>query len=94
MSYSFSLKAVSKSAAKSAVAAEFDKVIESQPIHARDKEAALASAGAVIDLLADGDPRNIAVSVNGSLGWTETLRDDASNPLQSASVSVSAYYTI
>jgi hypothetical protein len=92
MSYSFSLKAVSKSAAKSAVAAEFDKVIESQPIHARDKEAALASAGAVIDLLADGDPRNIAVSVNGSLGWVETLRDDASNPLQSASVSVSAYY--
>ena len=50
------------------------------------------NANTVIDMLADDDGREIAVSVNGYVGWREVLRDDGSNPLQSASVSASASY--
>lgn len=92
MSYSFNVQASTKSAAKDAVAVKFDEVIATQPIHARDKTAALANANAVIDLLMDDDTREISVSVNGYVGWQEVLRDDGSNPLQSASVSASASY--
>ena len=92
MSYSFNVQASTKAAAKDAVEVKFDEVIAAQPIHARDKAAALANANAVIDLLMDGDTREIAVSVNGYVGWLEALREDGSNPLQSASVSASASY--
>lgn len=52
MPYSFSVKAANKEAAKIAVAAKFDEgVLAHQPVHARDRDALLATAGAVIDLL-------------------------------------------
>ena len=94
MSYSFSVKASTKDEAKAAVAAEFNKVVATQPIHARDKAAALANASAVIDLLSDDVPAGyvIGVSCNGYVGWRENLRDDGSNPLNAASVSSSASY--
>jgi len=92
MSYSFSIQAPTKAAAKDAVAAKFEEVIAAQPIHARDKAAALANANAVIDLLMDDGAREISVSVNGYVGWQEVLREDGSNPLQSASVSATASY--
>ncbi|KRQ11924.1 hypothetical protein AOQ73_05815 [Bradyrhizobium pachyrhizi] len=96
MSYSFTVKAATKNEAKAAVAVEFDKVVATQPIHARDKAAALTNANAVIDLLADDAPDGhvINVSCNGYVGWRDNLRDDGGNPLNSASVSASAgYYT-
>jgi hypothetical protein len=94
MSYSFSIRAATKDEAKAAVAAEFDKVVAAQPIHARDKTVALANAAAVIGLLADDAPDGftIGVSLNGYVGWREALHDDASNPLNAASVSASANY--
>ena len=92
MSYSFSVQASSKAAAKDEIAAKFDEVISAQPIHARDKAAALANASAVIDLLMDDDTRDISVSVNGYVGWEENLREDGSNPLRSASVSAGASF--
>ncbi|CAL77434.1 hypothetical protein BRADO3657 [Bradyrhizobium sp. ORS 278] len=94
MSYSFNIRATSKVSAKSAVAAAFDNVVVSQPIHARDKAAALANASAVIDLLADDAPEGhlIAVSCNGYVGWREVLLADGSNPLNAASVSAQASY--
>lgn len=92
MSYSFTVRAATKAAAKEAVAAAFEEMVSVQPIHARDKDAALANAGAVIDLLTDDDPREIAVAVNGYLGWRDILLTDGSNPLLSASVSASATF--
>lgn len=92
MSYSFNVQGASKASAKEAVAAKFDEVVASQPIHARDKAAALANANAVIDLLVDDATHEISVSVNGYVGWQEVLRDDGSNPLRAASVSASASY--
>jgi hypothetical protein len=94
MSYSFSVKADTKEAAKVAVSDAFDKVVESQPIHARDKAAALTNAAAVIDLLTDPAPEGSAINVScsGYVNWMEVLREDGSNPLTTASVSASASY--
>lgn len=92
MSYSFSVKASNKSAAKEAVAAKFDEVLAVQPIHQRDKDAALANVNSVIDLLADDLTRDVSVSVNGYVGWKEVLREDCSNPLQNVSISACASY--
>lgn len=48
MSYSFSVSAPNKEAAKAAVAAKFDEVVAAQACHARDREQVLAAAGAMI----------------------------------------------
>lgn len=70
MSYSFSVQAPSKDEAKAAVAAEFDKVMASQPTHATDKDAAVAAAGAFIDMLRNpAEGQVISVGMHGSLGW-------------------------
>ena len=90
MSYSFSVQAPSKDEAKAAVAAKFDEVIASQPMHERDKAAALSNATAVIDLLMDAPDRHISVSVNGYVSWMNVLEAEGSNPLLGASVSASA----
>jgi|GEM_PF-882312 len=71
MSYSFNVRAASKAEAKVKVAAELDKVVASQPVHSADREQAMATAAAFIDMLADaGDNQDVAVSVNGWLSWT------------------------
>ena len=89
MSYSFSVKAATKAEAKAAVEAEFDKVVASQPIHARDKAVALANASAVIDLLMDVPAdKLVSVSVNGYVGWM--VDQEGKQPLNSASVSAGA----
>lgn len=94
MSYSFSVKAATKDAAKVAVAEAFDKVVEQQPIHARDKAAALANASAAIDMLSEEarDGKAISVSLSGYVSWIETLRQDGSNPLTTASISANASF--
>jgi hypothetical protein len=71
MSYSFSVKAVTKVEAKAAVAKYFDdQVIAHQPVHARDRAAVIANADAIIDLLADDDTKDIQVSCNGYVSWS------------------------
>jgi len=76
MSYSFSVTAADKAAAKAAVAAKFDEMVASQPIHARDRAAVLANANAVIDLLADDDTRDVRVSFNGYVSWTNPAGEE------------------
>lgn len=91
MSYSFGVKAPTKAAAKEAVAAKFDEIVGQQPIHARDRAAVLANANTVIDLLADDDSKDVAVSCNGYLSWNgsgEFTPETA--PVGTASVSCSA----
>ncbi|WP_257164708.1 hypothetical protein [Bradyrhizobium sp. SRS-191] len=99
MSYSFNVSASTKSDAKTAVAAKVDEMIVSQPIHARDKQAILANASAVIDLLSDTVPEDhyVAVSCSGYVSWTDVaLKSDGSNaaeiPLKTASISAVASY--
>ncbi|MGL3208670.1 hypothetical protein [Bradyrhizobium sp. BR 1433] len=91
MSYSFSVTAANKAAAKLAVAARFDEVIGAQPIHARDRELAIANANAAIDMLTDDDTMHVMVSLGGSVGWREPLTDACDNQLTAASISASAW---
>jgi hypothetical protein len=95
MSYSFSFKADTKDAAKAKAAEEFDRlVVASQPVHARDRDAALANAGALIDLCTDpADGEELAVSMNGSIstrGW-DPKTEYANAVLTAASASASVY---
>jgi hypothetical protein len=67
VSFSFDIQATTKTAAKEAVAAEFDQVALAQPIYERAREAVLANANAVIALLPDDASKDIAVSCSGTL---------------------------
>ena len=69
MSYSFIVRAKDKVEARAMVAAEFEKVVQSQPIHAADRAQALAAVGAFLDLLVDDDSMNVQVNVHGSVSW-------------------------
>jgi hypothetical protein len=90
MSYSFQVKAPNKAAAKEAVTAKFDEIVTQQPIHARDRAAVLANAGAVIDHLADNDSKDVVVSCNGCVSWPSGTVEEAQ--LSSVSVAASAGY--
>ena len=71
MSYSFSVRAVTAAAAIAAVGTKFDEVVASQPVHANDRDAAVAAATAYIGLLAEpGADQEIAVTVDGWVQWT------------------------
>lgn len=72
---------------KQLIADSFKNVVDTQPSHATDRDAAVASASAFVDMLAEpGEGDEIAVSMHGSLGW----KHDAPDQFHSASVGVSA----
>jgi hypothetical protein len=91
MSYSFAVVAATKDAAIAAIAAKFDEMMASQPVHARDREAVLANSSAVIGLLDDQDDKDIAVSCNGYLSWSNGV-DPAAIRIGSAAVNCVANY--
>jgi len=85
MTYSFNVRAADKAAARAAVAAELDKVVEAQPIHAADRAQAAAAADAFLDLIGDpGEGQEVSVSVCGSVSRY------GSEALTSASFNVNA----
>jgi|InoplaM3SPM_1038593.scaffolds.fasta_scaffold53306_1 hypothetical protein len=89
MSYSFTVKASTKSEAKSAVAAKMAEVAEQQSAHARDRDQAVAAASAFIDQLADDESKDVAVSLSGYLSWTGAQGGDMR--VTGATVSVGAH---
>jgi lipopolysaccharide export system protein LptC len=93
MSYGFTVRAATAAEAKQKVAAELDKVVASQSVHARDRAQAQAAADAFVDLLAQDDTMDVEVRINGSVGWRTPLATggEAALPLTAAAVSVSAY---
>lgn len=93
MSYSFEFAASTKGDAKARVAAELDTVVAAQPVHVKDRNAALAAAHAFIDLLVDDDTKDIRVSMHGSVcySWAPDV-DAAAVPLNNASVGISAWH--
>lgn len=95
MSYSFDFTVSTKEEAKARVASELDQVISTQPVHAKDRDAALATAVAFIDLLNDDDTKDVRVNVHGSVGWTYDPGDpsgESNPPLNNASVGVTAWH--
>lgn len=94
MSYSLFVQAATKAEAKQKVEAEFDKVVDGQPIEARSKAAALANANTAIDLLADDDTQDVAVSCTGGVTfpWQSGDFDVNTVPLSHVSLSASAVH--
>jgi hypothetical protein len=90
MSFSFNVTAKDKAAAKEAVRAEFEKVLQYQPDHEYDKALVFATADAYIDLIVDDDTMDVTVSVNGSLGWRHGTEP---HEYTSSNVGVSVWYT-
>lgn len=91
MSFSFSIRAADKAAAKAAVADRMAKVVETQPDHAVDQAAVVATAGTYIDLLKDEPDMDLTVSVYGSISWA--AQPSAQN-LLGANVGVAAAYAM
>jgi flavorubredoxin len=88
VSYSFSAKGTTKADAIAAVIAKMDEVVVQQPIHAADREPAIETAKAFINLIPDDNEKDFSVSVSGSLGWTGTYPD--SHIISNAQVNVYA----
>lgn len=88
MSYSFSISAASKPEVLAKLSEELDKVVASQPVHAKDRQQAQAAAEAFIALLPEDEAKNIAVSLSG---WVSgSWGPDGTLPvIGSASVNVS-----
>ena len=72
MSYGFTVTGATKTEVVEKIAAEFEKVVELQPIHARDRASAIAAAYAFMDLLTPDPEKDISCSVHGSLSWVGT----------------------
>lgn len=92
MSYSFSIRAASKAEAKDQVAAKMAGVVESQAVHAKDRDQAVAAASAFIDVLDDDESKDVTVSMNGYLSGNWAGSDLTS--FTGASVSVSVGLTV
>lgn len=88
MSYSISAKGATKIIVLALLAAKFDQVIEAQPIHEKDKKAALATAEAMVNQLADDPDQDVRVNLNGYLSWQGT---DDNVTIISSSVNASAH---
>lgn len=87
MSYSFHVTATNVEAAKADVESEFDKVVASQPIHAKDKKHAMDTVESSLALLgAQPDGKGVYVSVSGSVGW------NPDESLNNVSLNVMTYY--
>jgi len=87
MSYSFNTRGANAAELKSNVAAQLDKVVEQQPIHAADRNVAEDAAGALIDVLRDpNENEDILANVSGS------CYGDQGKKLNGASVNVSVSF--
>lgn len=89
MSFSFTVRAETKAAAKAKVAQEMEKAAAAQSCHQRDKYAAVAAANAFVDQLSDDATKDVAVSVSGSL--TGRWEGSDVTHCESANLSVSAH---
>lgn len=90
MSYSFTVRAATKIAALDLVAVEMAKIVQNQPCHAIDMSAALSAAKAFVDMLPDTPGKDVIVSMNGSVSWTNGMPRES---LCGTSMTVSAYHT-
>lgn len=85
MSYSFSVRGETKSAATSLVRDEMDKVVQGQSVHQKDLQAAVDVASGLICLLADDETKDVLVSMGGYLSW-----NTSDEKIQTANVAVTA----
>lgn len=89
MSYSFNVRAASATAVLAALPAKFDEVVASQPVHSNDRDQAIATATAMVGLVAAPSEREeLSVSVSGSLSWRTGDPGSSDHEFTGANVSV------
>jgi hypothetical protein len=78
MSYSFSVRGANVAAALAAAAVEFQKVVDQQPIHAHDADAARKVREEVAAALPGDVPegQDVYLSCGGSVSWQGTYPGD------------------
>lgn len=90
MSYSFSARGVTKVALLAAIAAQYDTVVEHQPIHAADVPAANGAVASFINLFAEPtDIQELNASVSGSVS---TKGYEAGSDLTGTNISINIGY--
>lgn len=89
MSYSFSAQGSDKASARKAAEEAFDKMVETQPIHAKDKDAAMANLDTVMALVIEDAECDVAVHCNGYLSWRSVDADGKPTDVTGASVASS-----
>ena len=93
MSYSIRVKGASKAEAKANFTEAFDRdVVQNQPTHKVDRDAQIAHAHNLIDLVREPEEGNeLVIDANGSVGWRG---DSSCTPLEvwSAAGNVSVYH--
>lgn len=87
MSYSFSVKATTKDAARRGVADELRRVVEAQPGHDDDSTIAMNAAASAIDLLTDDPTKDVNVGMYGSIQRVGT------GPIFGVGMTINAYLT-
>ena len=91
MSYSFNVRAADKAAARAAITAELDKVVEQQPIHSADRAQAEVNANGALDVIPEpGDGEEISVAVNGYVQWRGVLNGEPPALITAATINASA----
>lgn len=73
MSFSFSLRAATRSSILEHLSAQLDALVAAQPIHASDREVVEATTEAVLGLVPEADGRDYSVTVSGSIGTTDDV---------------------
>jgi len=92
MSYNFSVRGANRAEVLERVGLELDKVKDAQPMHAHDRDQALAAAKAFIEILPDSlEGHEIQVYMHGSVGWHQG-RAEEPNVITGAGVGVSAHW--
>jgi hypothetical protein len=92
MSYSLTVRGRNVACALAAAAAAFDKVVEHQPVHNLDRDAALANASNVANVLnAQAEDEQVIVSMHGSVSVNA---GDGTKPsrLHNCNASASVFY--
>lgn len=91
MSYSFNIRVASAVLAATAIASKFDEVVASQPVHEKDREVAIATAGAIVGLIGEpAEGQEISISVSGWLQWQHIEGQAAPESFTGCSLTVSA----
>lgn len=94
MSFSFTLTAAGKAAAKAAVVKKLAEVVQSQPVHAHDALQIGTTAEAMIERLEEpNEQQQLVVSVSGSLGGDIDWTLGEVRKLTTANMGVTAYIT-
>jgi hypothetical protein len=93
MSYSFAVRSPHHAGVKQAISDQFNKVVQGQPVHAKDRGEAQKGVFAMIDVCREPkEDEHYYVRVNGSMSWDGSSKSDASDaelPIKGSNLSVS-----